>query len=125
MFNPEQKKFAITMRRGFQMILENGILVSVQWGAGNYCENHYSYDRSDPFSEDAISDNAEVAAWHVDRPDNDYWMTNEFLPENKRSCCDVVAGWLTPEEVIDFLAEAKKYDPSTGVHLKRAIEREE
>ena len=35
------KKFVSTMRKGFRITFENGLTVSVQWGAGNYCDNHF------------------------------------------------------------------------------------
>ena len=39
------KKFVSTMRKGFHMTFENGLTISVQWGAGNYCDNHFPENR--------------------------------------------------------------------------------
>ena len=62
------KKFNSTMRKGFHMTFANGLTASVQWGAGNYCDNH--------FPEDCLS-------------------------------CDTVCGYMTPEQVVDFLYAVK------------------
>jgi hypothetical protein len=40
------KKFNSTSNKGFNMTFANGITASVQWGAGNYCDNHFSKDFS-------------------------------------------------------------------------------
>ena len=37
-------KFVSTMRKGFHITFENGLTASVQWGAGNYCDNHLPED---------------------------------------------------------------------------------
>ena len=55
------KAFASTMRKGFHMTFANGLTASVQWGAGNYCDNHCPVDMDFTFSKDAESNTAEVA----------------------------------------------------------------
>jgi hypothetical protein len=37
---PERKAFTITGGKGFSMRFPNGYTISVQWGPGNYSENH-------------------------------------------------------------------------------------
>ena len=97
-----RKKFASTMRKGFNMTFENGLIASVQWGAGNYCDNHFPEDMDFSFSKDAQSDTAEVAVFDgVNMIDID-----DFLPEGCRHS-DTVCGWLTPEQVVDFLYNVK------------------
>jgi len=36
-----QKAFTISGGKGFQLKFPNGFIVSVQFGMGNYCDNHY------------------------------------------------------------------------------------
>ena len=99
------KKFVSTMRRGFHITFENGITASVQWGAGNYCDNHFPKDMDFTFSKDAESDTAEVAALRG----NQFLNINNFLPDGCGSPEDMVAGYLTPEQVVDFLMNVKNY----------------
>ena len=80
------------------MTFANGITASVQWGAGNYCDNYFSKDFS--FSKEASSNTAEVAAWN----ENNEWVTNKFCD----TCYDV-AGYLSPDEVLQFLNSCANY----------------
>lgn len=93
------KKFVSTMRKGFQMTFENGLTASVQWGAGNYCDNHVPVDMDFSCKKDAYSDTAEIAVLHGRK----FLNTSHFQPEEDRDWMDDVAGWLTPEQVVDFL----------------------
>ena len=98
------KKFVSTMRKGFHITFENGCEASVQWGAGNYCDNHFPKDMDFTFSKDAESNTAEVAVLKG----NNFADIDQFLPEG----CDsdgMVAGYLTPEQVVDFLMNVKNY----------------
>lgn len=92
------KKFNSTSNKGFNMTFANGITASVQWGAGNYCDNYFSKDFS--FSKEASSNTAEVAAWN----ENDEWVTNKFC-----DTCDDVDGYLSPDEVLQFLNSCANY----------------
>lgn len=108
---PERKKFAITMRKGFQIQFENGVLASVQFGAGNYCENRSSMDFM--CQNDATSDDAEIAAIYKGEGEfKDEFITQEVWPD-RCSCYDDVVGWLSPEEVLEFLNKCKEFDPAT------------
>lgn len=97
------KKFVSTMRKGFQMTFANGLTVSVQWGAGNYCDNHFPDDRDFSCSKDARSDTAEVAVMHGRK----FLNANQFLPEEDADWMDDVVGWLTPEQVVSLLERVK------------------
>lgn len=99
------KKFVSTMRKGFHITFENGLSASVQWGAGNYCDNHFPKDRDFSCSKDAESNTAEVAVFGND---GDFMDIIPFLPEDCSSD-GTVAGYLTPEQVVDFLANVKNY----------------
>lgn len=92
------KKFNSTLNKGFNMTFANGITASVQWGTGNYCDNHFSKDFS--FSKEASSDTAEVAAWN----ESGEWVTNKLC-----DTCDDVVGYLSPDEVLQFLNSCANY----------------
>lgn len=98
------KKFVSTMRKGFHITFENGLEASVQWGAGNYCDNHFPDDMDFSCSKDATSDTAEVAVMRG----RNFLDIDQFLPEDCSSD-GTVAGWLTPEQVVDFLMNVKNY----------------
>jgi hypothetical protein len=98
------KKFVSTMRKGFHITFENGLEASVQWGAGNYCDNHFPKDMDFTFSKDAESNTAEVAVFRG----NSFADIDQFLPEGCSSD-GTVAGYLTPEQVVDFLMNVKNY----------------
>ena len=99
------KKFVSTMRKGFHITFENGLKASVQWGAGNYCDNHFPKNRDYSFSLDAESNTAEVAVFGTN---GDFMDIDQFLPEDCSSD-GTVAGYLTPEQVVDFLMNVKNY----------------
>ena len=99
------KKFEITENRGFTITFDNGLTASVQFGLGNYCDNRFNYSldfRSVP----AESDNAEVA---VIGEDGEFVPIKEFAPAD---CYNdgKVCGWLTPEQVVDFLSKVKEHE---------------
>lgn len=98
------KKFVSTMRKGFHMSFENGLTASVQWGSGNYCDNHYIF--SGYGKEDAQSNTAEVAVWRTGS--HDFMNPNIFVPEELQTW-DEVIGYMTPEQVVNFLAAVKNW----------------
>jgi len=98
-----KKKFVSTMRKGFHMTFANGLTASVQWGAGNYCDNHFPKDMDFSFSKDAESNTAEVAVWD----ENGNWLDPcEFVTGVHSD--GMVAGYLTPEQVSEFLYKVSK-----------------
>ena len=103
------KKFASTMRKGFHITFENGMTASVQWGAGNYCDNHFP-DNTDDFycKRDMQSNTAEVAVIYNGELID---FLEEFVPENFYTD-GMVAGYLTPEDVLYFLNKVKEFDPN-------------
>lgn len=99
------KKFNSTMRKGFNMTFENGLTISVQWGAGNYCENH---DKGDfTCRTDAHSDNAEIAVLY-----NGKFLNIEPFVPNHCYHDDVVCGWLSPEEVLYAMNKVQAFNPN-------------
>ena len=87
---------------GFQIDMENGWTVSVQFGIGNYCNNRSG--RGNPFTDIAefidCSD-AEIAAWRTDsRGEGKGASTQEwYLFEDGEQ----VKGWQTPAKVLRFM----------------------
>lgn len=85
--------FRITAGKGFQMTFENGWTASVQWGTGNYCDNRdmrYS-PNADIEAGQKGSKTAEIAAWDADGEWHNFGN-------------DEVKGWVTPDEVVEFLS---------------------
>ena len=114
-------KFKSTERKGFHITFENGLTVSVQWGAGNYCDNRESWDFS--HMKDMESSTAEVAVWSNG---NGRWLNaNNFLSEEDADWCDDVVGWLTPAQVVDLLVRVKDYPADKIGELKRAYMEQE
>ena len=101
------KKFVSTMRKGFQMTFENGMTASVQWGAGNYCDNHFPKDMDFSCKKDASSNTAEVAVIYKG---NLIDFIDELIPE-ECSNDGTVAGYLSPEDVLYFLNKVKEWNP--------------
>lgn len=99
-----KKGFVSTMRKGFQMTFENDLTVSVQWGAGNYCDNHFPKDGDFTFSKDAMSDTAEVA---IIGHDGEFINPQNFLHDI--STDTEVAGWLSPSQVVNLLMAVKDW----------------
>ena len=103
-------KFVSTMRKGFRITFENGLTASVQWGAGNYCDNRIPEDCDFSCSKDAISTTAEVTVSHG----REFLDAEDFLPEGCSSD-GTVAGWLTPEQVLYFLNKVKEWRENNDV----------
>lgn len=98
--------FESTMRKGFYMTFENGLTVSVQWGAGNYCENYFPEDRDFTFSKDAKSRTAEVAVFDA---------RDEFIDPQKFMDEDIngdrmVAGYLNADQVAQLIYNVSRYE---------------
>jgi len=83
---------AVTQGKGFSMVFDNGNTVSVQFGFGNYCENRDKLELLNaPATLDALSKDAEVAAW--DSKNNWYDFGD-----------DTVRGWLSANKVSSFIS---------------------
>jgi hypothetical protein len=97
--------------KGFQLNLENGFTVSVQWGTGNYCEvrrDNAIFDA--PMKVEGghwESETAEVAAWATG--DNECFSRNWVHVDGFSDGQDVV-GWLTTDRVVDFIAAVAAMD---------------
>lgn len=104
-----KKGFVSTMRKGFYMTFENGLTVSVQWGAGNYCDNHSPEDNDFRCSKDAKSSDAEVTVIYKGEPLDPCKFTND--PEVSGD--GMVSGFLTPEQVAEILYIASTMERET------------
>lgn len=93
--------FLSTMRKGFHMTFENGLEVSVQWGAGNYCENHFPADRDFSFSKDARSSDAEIAVIF-----NGEFLDPRHFIDEEISGDGMVSGYLSAEQVAKIIYNA-------------------
>ena len=111
------KKFISTRRKGFHMTFENGLSISVQWGAGNYCDNHYPKNMDFSFSKDAESDTAEIA---IITPDGEFLNPEDFGIEYGDG---MVAGYLSPEEVVDLMYQVKNTTAEQIIEYRKNIVR--
>lgn len=91
--------FVINDNEGFQITFKNGVTVSVQFGAGNYCTNKTSF-ASD--NKGRKCGNAEVAIWNKVGD----WITQEY----DHDLSDVVIGYVKPDEVVKIIAWAQAYN---------------
>ena len=96
-------QFESTMRKGFHMTFENGLTISVQWGAGNYCDNHFHRDFT--FSKDASSRTAEVAVFDS----SDEFIDPQKFIEESIDGDEEVAGYLTADQVAQMIYNVSKY----------------
>ena len=121
------KKFISTNRKGFHMTFENGLTVSVQWGAGNYCDNYGLRDYDAWCGKDMSSDTAEVAVMREGVFLNTYRFLNGngFMHEGEEEpeLGDAVVGRLTPERVVDLLVNVKNWtaDRNTKIKIRRRV----
>lgn len=102
------KMFLSTRRKGFQMTFKNGLTVSVQWGAGNYCENHCPVDMDFSFSKDAKSEDAEIAIIYKGE-----FLNPQYFIEKEISGDGMVSGYLTSEEVAELIYNASIMEENT------------
>lgn len=102
--------FRITGGKGFQMDFENGVTISVQFGWANYHDNRVmfpkgDYDEVDRQLGEQGSPNAEIAIMR-----GDDWF--DFGG-------DTVKGWVTPDEVADWITFAKNIGPNDILNTRQ------
>lgn len=91
-------KFKSASKKGFAITFENGWTISVQFGWGNYCDNHNHPDRWNYNDGPVVeSTNAEIAIWDK----NNKWY--EF------SNGDTVQGYLSSDEVAKWIETVRNW----------------
>jgi len=100
--------FLSTMRKGFYMTFENGLAVSVQWGAENFCDNHFPADGDFSFSKDAKSSDAEIAVIYKGEFLNPQYFTDEEIGGD-----GMVSGYLSAEQVAKIIYNASTISVDT------------
>lgn len=92
--------FKLTEGQGFSIVLLNDWEVSVQWSAGNYCDNRTSaanpFDKSNPEYGKWQSRTAEIRAIDVDGKPLEFSDGEEVL------------GYCTVEQVLEFISAVSK-----------------
>lgn len=112
-----EKKIRSFDNAGFSMAFENGLRVSIAWGPANYCDNHSSeamtqvvmasmFGGASPAAE---SDNAEAAVYDGEK----MIPALQFIDPDGDTGTDEVAGWLTPEQIVDLLAAVRSAKPGS------------
>lgn len=100
--------FKVTDGKGFHIEFENGITVSVQFGAGNYCQNYNSRETVLQTGGNMTSMDAEVAIW--DKEGN--WLAREYVKEVlEEKPMDTVLPRQTVSDVMKILAWAENFTP--------------
>jgi len=98
-------KFSTT-GKGFHLTFENGLTISVQWGYGNYCSNKsYRWGEEEVLAKEGFFDatTAEIAVWD----ESGTWMRFEH---------DQVKGWVTSDEVADYITKVKNATSIDELH---------
>ena len=94
--------FRITAGKGIHIIFDNGWAISIQIGAGNYCDNYDNDIMQEcmrPASKiDLKSETAEIAIWD----NNGKWM--DFGS-------DTVKGYVPINEVLEWIDKISKKEP--------------
>lgn len=85
---------------GFQITFSNGLTASVQWRSGNYCDNQFKSFTHD-FQE---SNTAEVAVFDKRGEFMDMDLFYDGMNDGE------VAGFLTPEKVVEFLYNVSTFN---------------
>lgn len=102
-FNINNKQFYM----GFQAIFPNTVVVSVQWGAGNYGANHDVFAGAVANGEvglSPLSSDAEVAIWIKGGP---------WISELHKDGYGGVFAYRTPKQVLHLLQWAERFDINT------------
>lgn len=88
-------KFNVVSEKGFQITFENGLTISVMFGAGNYCQaknSDYPINRNFKVNHESV--NCEIAIWD----ESGKW----FSFKN-----DQVIGWISTDETADIIHAVK------------------
>ena len=105
---PKTSNFRLCRNRGFQITFENGYTVSVQFGAGNYCDNQSDALRK-PTDIKSAADlecgNAEVAILD---------QNNNFIGFASTGGENVLTH-ITPEKVAEIIAWACRQKPISSI----------
>tara|TARA_R110001592_G_scaffold300192_1_gene571323 strand:+ start:684 stop:1016 length:333 start_codon:yes stop_codon:yes gene_type:complete len=105
-------KFVSTFNKGFNMVFENGISISVQWGVGNYCDRKDGCDYGESMKgEFWEATSAEIMIRDTNDDSNDIILGNG----------DVVAGWLSTDTVAKLIHKCST--ARNVAHLNQMLKR--
>lgn len=104
------ERFTVYPCKGFQIKFDNGYEVSVMFGSGNYCEHRFGNVPTGEIEANTFighsSKDCEVAVF--DKVDN--YVTGRFTSiAHKVDPQGMVAGWVTPGELAELMAEVANY----------------
>ena len=104
----DDKAITILKRGGVHFKFQNGLTASIMIGPGSYSDNYWGIGLDSALN--IKSDTAEVAVLLEDTPEKCELVRDIdiFLPESKQGC-DQVAGYLTLDEVMDFLNNVRNW----------------
>ena len=98
--------FKITAGKGFHLTFANGIMLSVQFGRGNYCKNRnisWEEEKSDKY---LSCKDAEIAIWDGEGS----YLTQEANKDiYGEELHDDVKGWLSVTDIVKFVNWCENY----------------
>ncbi len=101
--------FSINENKGFHLVLPNGLVVSTQFGRGNYCDNRREPEAY-PLTKGQESNNVEVAFFWANR--DRAWATQAvFKSARIKNPGDDVAGYINMKQWLRLLKAAQTLKP--------------
>lgn len=100
--------FAINRGKGFTIDFPNGVCLSTQFGAANYCENKDNFEDFDvgKYIEYIPCKNVEIAIWD----NKGVWITKKILNHDND-----VKGWVEIDEWLDIFDKCRNYKGDENV----------
>lgn len=89
-----------TLNKGFHMVFENGLEISVQFGTGNYCKNRNVLPNECEVDGITTSEDAEVAVFS---PSGDI-ITDKIFHGS-----DLYIGYVKPDRIAEMINVVKNY----------------
>jgi len=102
--------FCVNEGKGFSITFPNGIILSTQIGAGNYCESYHNNiikQSRTPAGELTIkSSNCEIAI--IEQKSRE-WLTGIAMKDLGESRIDDVVGWVELDRWLEYLDWCRNY----------------
>lgn len=100
--------FKITGSKGFHITFPNGVILSTQFGGGNYCDNYDKEIGEERKKSEYASTNCEIAIWQI--ADRNNWITEKMEWEVfGKVLGDNVKGYVNMEDWLKIFDWCKNY----------------
>ena len=98
--------FKITAGKDFHLAFANGIVLSVQFGRGNYCKNRNISFEEEKDNDFLSSGDAEIAIWNKEEK----YITREANSDiYNEDLHDDVKGWISMDDFVKFVNWCESY----------------